>query len=37
MHKVGDVTLKRGIVNSDDLWDWIDADAHRRPGGAADA
>jgi phage tail-like protein len=23
LHKVGDVTLKRGIVNSKDLWDWI--------------
>ncbi len=23
VHKVGDVTLKRGIVNSKDLWDWI--------------
>lgn len=23
LHKVGDVTLKRGIVNSDDLWEWI--------------
>jgi len=23
MHKVPDVTLKRGIVNSKDLWDWI--------------
>ena len=23
LHKVGDVTLKRGIVNSDDLWKWI--------------
>ncbi len=23
IHKVGDVTLKRGIVNSADLWDWI--------------
>lgn len=22
-HKVGDVTLKRGIVNSSDLWNWI--------------
>jgi phage tail-like protein len=22
-HKIGDVTLKRGIVNSSDLWDWI--------------
>jgi phage tail-like protein len=24
VHKVSDVTLKRGIVRSDDLWDWID-------------
>ena len=24
VHKVSDVTLKRGIVNSGDLWDWID-------------
>ena len=23
VHKVGDVTLKRGIVNSKDLWGWI--------------
>jgi phage tail-like protein len=23
MHKVSDVTLKRGIVNSTDLWAWI--------------
>lgn len=23
-HKVGDVTLKRGVVDSSDLWDWID-------------
>jgi len=23
MHKVPDVTLKRGIVNSKDFWDWI--------------
>jgi phage tail-like protein len=23
VHKVGDVTLKRGIVNSKDLWAWI--------------
>jgi len=22
-HKVGDVTLKRGVVNSADLWQWI--------------
>ena len=24
VHKVADVTLKRGIVKSGDLWDWID-------------
>lgn len=24
VHKVSDVTLKRGIVNSSDLWEWID-------------
>lgn len=24
IHKVSDVTLKRGIVNSADLWGWID-------------
>ena len=24
VHKVADVTLKRGIVNSKDLWEWID-------------
>lgn len=23
IHKVSDVTLKRGIVNSSDLWDWM--------------
>jgi phage tail-like protein len=23
MHKINDVTLKRGVVNSRDLWDWI--------------
>ena len=23
MHKVSDVTLKRGIINSKDLWDWL--------------
>ena len=25
IHKVGDVTLKRGLVNSKDIWDWISA------------
>lgn len=24
VHKVGDVTLKRGVVNSIDLWNWIE-------------
>jgi phage tail-like protein len=24
VHKVADVTLKRGVVNSQDLWAWID-------------
>jgi phage tail-like protein len=24
VHKVGDVTLKRGIVNSSDLWAWVE-------------
>lgn len=24
VHKVGDVTLKRGIVKSDDLWAWVE-------------
>jgi phage tail-like protein len=24
-HKVGDVTLKRGVVDSSDLWQWISA------------
>ena len=25
LHKVNDVTLKRGVVKSKDLWDWINA------------
>src|SRR5271170_7280224 len=25
IHKVGDVTLKRGVVNSTDFWSWIAA------------
>jgi len=24
VHKVGDVTLKRGVVNSTDLWAWVE-------------
>ncbi len=23
MHKINDITLKRGIINSEDLWTWI--------------
>ena len=33
MHKVPDVTLKRGIVNSKDFWDWI-SEVQRQGGGA---
>ncbi len=33
IHKVNDVTLKRGIINSKDFWDWIKA--ARREGAAA--
>jgi phage tail-like protein len=29
VHKVPDVTLKRGIVNSEDLWEWL-TDAKRQ-------
>jgi phage tail-like protein len=25
LHKVGDIVLKRGVVDSAGLWDWIDA------------
>jgi len=32
-HKVSDVTLKRGIVNSQDLWDWIDEVRRSGPAG----
>lgn len=32
-HTIGDVTLKRGIVNSQDLWDWIDAVRRTGPAG----
>jgi phage tail-like protein len=31
IHKVSDVTLKRGIVNSQDLWEWIDEVRHSGP------
>ena len=33
VHKVGDVTLKRGIINSGEVWQWIDET--RRTGPAA--
>jgi phage tail-like protein len=32
MHKVSDVTLKRGIVNSEDLWQWIKDVQQQGPG-----
>ncbi len=32
IHKVSDVTLKRGIVNSKDLWDWIEDVRKNGPG-----
>ena len=32
IHKVSDVTLKRGIVNSEDMWDWIKAVQREGPG-----
>ena len=32
-HTVADVTLKRGIVNSQDLWEWIDAIRRTGPRG----
>ena len=28
-HKVGDVTLKRGVVDSSNLWDWISQARHQ--------
>ena len=28
LHKVGDVTLKRGIIKSTDFWNWINATRH---------
>ncbi len=30
-HTVSDVTLKRGVVNSQDLWAWIDATRRTGP------
>ena len=36
MHKVGDVTLKRGIINSKILWDWISRRARTGAGGQAE-
>jgi phage tail-like protein len=31
VHKVGDVTLKRGVVKSKDMWDWIQATRTQGP------
>lgn len=36
LHKVGDVTLKRGIVNSEDLWSWIEQVRTASVGGQRD-
>ncbi|SMF27539.1 conserved hypothetical phage tail region protein [Alteromonadaceae bacterium Bs31] len=32
-HKVSDITLKRGIVNSEDLWDWLKQVQREGPAG----
>jgi phage tail-like protein len=36
LHKVADVTLKRGVIKSKDLWDWIKAVRIQGPGGKRD-
>src|SRR5215467_2692021 len=36
MHKVSDVTCKRGIVNSEVLWQWIDQARRLGPDGKKD-
>lgn len=36
VHKVGDVTLKRGIVNSTDLWQWVQQVRDVGPGAQRD-
>jgi phage tail-like protein len=33
MHAVADITLKRGIINSGNLWQWIDVVRRTGPGG----
>jgi phage tail-like protein len=33
MHAVGDITLKRGIINSANLWDWIEQVRRSGPAG----
>jgi phage tail-like protein len=37
MHKVSDVTLKRGVVNSQDLWDWMEDVRVNGPGAKRNA
>lgn len=37
IHKVGDVTLKRGIVNSQSMWEWIRQARVSGPEGKPDA
>ena len=34
MHKAGDVTLKRGVIGAENIWQWLDA---ARAGNMADA
>ena len=36
LHKVSDVTLKRGVINSMDLWNWIEDVRLRGPAGKRD-
>jgi phage tail-like protein len=36
MHKVGDVTCKRGVINTEFLWNWIDRARRLGPDGKKD-
>lgn len=33
IHKIGDVTLKRGVINTSDFWAWIDVTRRTGPSG----
>jgi|SRR5579871_150794 len=37
VHKLGDVTLKRGVVNSSGLWNWLTQARHAGPSTTWDA